>query len=251
MNVLEIEKRLYYTIKKSLDSGLEKKDYYYWRDMLSMLYGKDYMYNSPNYIIINAIEELLKLINDSGILFKISKENVNYVVENSILLPLVLTNNNGKNVKLSFKNSYMFNCPFHDDTNPSFSVTDIKNLGHCFGCDKTVNVVSYLKSVENLSYTEAIELLSYIYLIDLRTHNKKLEDLSHKYQDTIKGYEYLELLKQGYDRLKRKNLLNDDIDEMFQKRFSIIDRIKNGIYDQNFVYKENPKRVKLTLEQIK
>lgn len=251
MNIGEIEKKLYYTIKKSLNIGLEKKDYYYWRDMLSHLYGEDIKYNSPNYIMINAIEELLGLINDSGIMHKYNSENIKYIVDNSYLLPLVLTNNDNKQVKVAFQNSYMFICPFHDDKTPSFSVTDYKNLGHCFGCDKTVNVISYIREIEKLSYTETIELLSYIFMFDIKQNNKNLEKLSQKYKNTILSEEYKRLLKIGYDRLVKKNMLDEDMENMYQKRFNMIDRVRNNKYDSNFEYKENPKTLKLTLEQIK
>lgn len=251
MDILKIEKELYYTIKKSLDSGLEKKDYYYWRDVLNYLYGEDIKYNSPNYIIINAIEQLLELINESGIMHKFSKENIDYILNNSYILPLVITNNKNNKIKPCFENSYLFTCQFHNDNKPSFSVTDYKNLAHCFGCGKSVNVISYLKQIENLTFTEAIELLSYIYLIDLKENNLKLKSIAEKYKETIKSERYMELLHIGYNRLISKRGDSEEIYNMYQKRYDMIDRIKNNSYDQNFVYHQNPKTIKLTLDQIK
>lgn len=252
MNILKIEKELYQAIKKSLDSGLEKKDYYYWRNILNYLYGEDIKYNSPEHIVIDAIEQLLGLINESGIMHKFSKETIDYIVSNSYLLPLVMANSDGEIPKLCFDNSYLFTCQFHNDNRPSFSITDYKNLGHCFGCGKSVNVVSYLKQIEHLTFTETIELLSNVYMFDIRRANSRFYNLSKKYKNIILSDGYKNLLEIGYNRLVRKGVLSmDEIDDMYKGRYEMIDRVRNNSYDSNFIYQENPKTVKLELSQIK
>lgn len=252
MNIFKIEKELYQAIKKSLDGGLEKKDYYYWRNILDYLYAEDIKYNSPEHIVIDAIEQLLGLINESGIMHKFSKENIDYIISNSYLLPLVMANSNGENPKLCFDNSYLFVCQFHDDKNPSFSVTDYKNLGHCFGCGKSVNVISYLRQTEHLTFTEAIELLANIYMFDLKRASSRFYEMSQKYKNVILSDEYKKLLEVGHDRLIKKDLLSmEEIANMYKERFEMINRVKNNIYDSDFIYKENPKTVKLELSQIK
>ena len=252
MNISRIEKELFQTIKKALEYGLEKKDYYYWRAILNYLYSDNIKYNSPEHIVIDAIEQLLGLINESGIMHRFSKENIDYIVENSYLLPLVMTNNNYEKIKLDFANSYIFKCQFHNDKKPSFSVTDYKNLAHCFGCGKSVNVISYLKQIEHLTFTESIELLANIYMFDIKNYGHKFKELSEKYKDTILSAEYKQLLEKGYNRLMKKNDLSiEEIDNLYKKRFEMIDRVRNNTYDSNFIYKENPKTIKLTLSQIK
>ena len=251
MTIIEIEKKLCYTINKAVTIGLEKKDYYYWRNVLTYLNEYNTKYDSVYQIIIPAVEQLLELINKSGIMHKLSMENIQYIVSNSFLLPLVLANNESKNVKLSNDNSYMFTCQFHNDKKPSFGVTDNKNIAHCFGCNISVNVVSYLRRIENLSFPEAIELLSHIYMFDLKNNSKKLKKISEKYKNIIISDEYLELLKQGQERLIFRKGNNKEIENMYNKRFAMIERIKTNTYDPNFIYIEPPKTLKLTLDQIK
>ena len=51
-------------------------------------------------------------------------------------------------------------CPFHSEKTPSFSVSQDKQIYHCFGCGKGGGVLSFLMEVENLTYPEAIRLLA-------------------------------------------------------------------------------------------
>lgn len=47
-------------------------------------------------------------------------------------------------------------CPFHDDKSPSFSVTEDKQLYHCFGCGAGGDVVDFLTRLNNHSFSEVI-----------------------------------------------------------------------------------------------
>ena len=51
-------------------------------------------------------------------------------------------------------------CPFHDDKSPSFSVTEDKQLYHCFGCGEGGDVISFLTKITNQSFSEAVEDLA-------------------------------------------------------------------------------------------
>jgi DNA primase len=53
-------------------------------------------------------------------------------------------------------------CPFpdHNEKSPSFSVSEGKQLYHCFGCKKAGNVITFLKSYNGFSFVEAIEYLA-------------------------------------------------------------------------------------------
>ena len=253
MEIKDYERKLVYTLNKGLNYGLEVKDYYFWYDMLKILYENNTHYNSEYQIIIEAVEQLLKIINDSGILYKYSKKNVSYIKENALLLPLVLANNSDEKVKMFVDNSYMFTCPFHFDKKPSFSVTDMVNLAHCFGhnCGKSVNALSYIKEYEKISYTDSLEILAYIFLFDIKKNNPKFESLVLKYQKTILSDRYKAFLEMGYNRYIKRGSMNEEIDKMYQKRYQMIERIRNKEYDPDFVYEENSHIMKLTLVQIK
>ena len=53
-------------------------------------------------------------------------------------------------------------CPFpdHAEKTPSFSVSENKQLYHCFGCKKSGNVITFLETFNGFSFVESIEFLA-------------------------------------------------------------------------------------------
>ncbi|GAA3613759.1 DNA primase [Secundilactobacillus similis DSM 23365 = JCM 2765] len=47
-------------------------------------------------------------------------------------------------------------CPFHEERTPSFSVSEDKQIFHCFSCGRGGNVFKFLMELENLSFQEAV-----------------------------------------------------------------------------------------------
>lgn len=62
-------------------------------------------------------------------------------------------------LKKSGKN-FMGLCPFHADNKPSFTVSEEKQIFHCFGCGQGGNVFSFLMQYNNLSFPEAVGFLA-------------------------------------------------------------------------------------------
>lgn len=58
-------------------------------------------------------------------------------------------------LKKQGKNLFGF-CPFHEERTPSFSVTEEKQIYHCFSCGRGGNVYSFLMEVDGLSFPEAV-----------------------------------------------------------------------------------------------
>ncbi len=56
-------------------------------------------------------------------------------------------------------NKFMALCPFHEDKNPSLSVDPLKNVWHCFGCQKGGSSIDFVMEKEGLSFKEAVDLL--------------------------------------------------------------------------------------------
>jgi DNA primase len=56
----------------------------------------------------------------------------------------------------------MGRCPFpsHVERTASFSVSDSKQVYHCFGCGKSGNVFSFLRDYQGMSFPEAVEFLA-------------------------------------------------------------------------------------------
>ena len=60
-------------------------------------------------------------------------------------------------------------CPFHADKKPSFTVSEEKQIFHCFGCGQGGNVFSFLVQYNNLSFPEAVGFLARKYGIEIPT----------------------------------------------------------------------------------
>ena len=56
--------------------------------------------------------------------------------------------------------NFMGVCPFHDDNNPSMSVSRDKKIFKCFSCGATGTVFKFVMDFENISFPEAIAKLA-------------------------------------------------------------------------------------------
>lgn len=56
----------------------------------------------------------------------------------------------------------MGRCPFpdHAEKTPSFSVSESKQVYHCFGCGKSGNIFSFLRDYQGMGFPEAVEYLA-------------------------------------------------------------------------------------------
>lgn len=51
-------------------------------------------------------------------------------------------------------------CPFHHEKTPSFSVSEAKQIFHCFGCGKGGGAISFVMEIENLTFPDAVRKLA-------------------------------------------------------------------------------------------
>lgn len=56
--------------------------------------------------------------------------------------------------------NYFGLCPFHGEKTPSFSVSQDKQIFHCFGCGEGGNLFSFLMKMEGYSFPEAVKELA-------------------------------------------------------------------------------------------
>jgi DNA primase len=63
--------------------------------------------------------------------------------------------------------NYLGLCPFHGEKEPSFTVSDEKQIFHCFGCGASGSVFDFLMRSRNLSFAEAVKELANRYSIPL------------------------------------------------------------------------------------
>ncbi len=85
---------------------------------------------------------------DNGLIEEI-KANVDIV---EIISQYVALKRKGRN--------YFGLCPFHNEKSPSFSVSETKQIFHCFGCGVGGDAIGFLKRIENIEFKDAIEILA-------------------------------------------------------------------------------------------
>ncbi len=85
---------------------------------------------------------------DNGLIEEI-KANTDIV---DVISQYVVLKRHGRN--------YFGLCPFHNEKSPSFSVSETKQIFHCFGCGVGGDVIGFVKKIENIDFKEAVEMLA-------------------------------------------------------------------------------------------
>ena len=121
--------------------------------------------------------------------------------------------------------NYFGVCPFHDDNNPSMSVSAEKQIYKCFSCGAAGNVFTFVKEYENISFMEAVSILGEKCGIKVDYHKGK-KSIDNKNTSLYQIYElanklyqnnmYNKEAKEARDYLKQRNL-----DEKVIREFEI------------------------------
>lgn len=115
-------------------------------------------------------------------------------------------------------------CPFHDDSNPSMSVSREKQIYTCFSCHATGNVYTFLMNYEHIEFREALKYLGERVGID--TGNIHIAKKSTKYDKIYEAYNFSlkyfqNNLSSNVGKGAKKYLLDRKIDETLIKEFEI------------------------------
>ena len=90
-------------------------------------------------------------------------------------------------------------CPFHNDKNPSLTISPLKGFYHCFSCGAHGTALGFLMEYENLNFVEAVESLASELGVEVPYENrsspiKKNDDLfllmdtiQKKFQNNLKN----------------------------------------------------------------
>lgn len=113
-------------------------------------------------------------------------------------------------------------CPFHDDSNPSMSVSKELQIYRCFSCGASGNVFTFLMEYEHISFREALEILANkagisISSVNIKKPTMKYDKLYEIYNISNKFYQNNLNSKLGLDAreyLKRRSL-NEDVIKSF------------------------------------
>ncbi|MHD0397593.1 DNA primase [Staphylococcus simulans] len=86
---------------------------------------------------------------------RIEQSVINEIKDKTDILDLV-----SEYVKLEKRGrNYIGLCPFHDEKTPSFTVSEDKQICHCFGCKKGGNVFQFTQEIEGISFVDAVKSL--------------------------------------------------------------------------------------------
>ena len=150
---------------------------------------------------------------------------MNHDLANEIRSKVDIVDIIGERIPLVAKGKNFFGvCPFHDDTNPSMSVSREKQIYTCFSCHATGNVFTFLMNYEHIDFKEALKYLGDKVGID--TGSVKVTKKSTKYDKLYDAYKlalkyYQNNLNSTAGKLAKKYLLNRKIDESIIKEFEI------------------------------
>ncbi|GFN34687.1 DNA primase [Tepidimicrobium xylanilyticum] len=120
--------------------------------------------------------------------------------------------------------NYVGLCPFHNEKTPSFTISESKQLFHCFGCGEGGDVISFIMKIENLSFVEAVRFIAEQEGIPIMEKNpidhklKLQKDLLYEINREAAKFYYLNLgqNREALEYLGRRNLNKDII-----KRFGL------------------------------
>jgi DNA primase len=59
-------------------------------------------------------------------------------------------------------------CPFHDERTPSFGIDPVQKVYHCFGCQASGEVFTFVQETEGVDFKQALELLAERYGVELQ-----------------------------------------------------------------------------------
>ena len=120
--------------------------------------------------------------------------------------------------------NYFGVCPFHDDTNPSMSVSREKQIYTCFSCHATGNVFTFLMNYEHKEFNQVLSDLAN--RVGITLSGFKTKKVSTKYDEWYKIYDLANkyyqnnlLSKEGEGA--REYLKNRSIDDDTIKEFEI------------------------------
>ncbi len=123
--------------------------------------------------------------------------------------------------------NYVAVCPFHDDHDPSMSISEDKQIYKCFVCGAGGNVFNFVKDFEKIQYNDAIlKVANYVsfpldekYLIAPRKIDPKLQSLYDVLNEYVKYSRYILNTEDASEA--KKYLYKRGLDDTVIQKFEI------------------------------
>ncbi|RYL11718.1 DNA primase [Staphylococcus sp. RIT622] len=125
---------------------------------------------------------------------RIDQSVINEIKDKTDILDLV-----SEYVKLEKRGrNYIGLCPFHDEKTPSFTVSEDKQICHCFGCKKGGNVFQFTQEIKDVPFVEAVKELGERVNIKVDVGQTQYNQQSQMASDDLKMIEMHELIRDYY-----------------------------------------------------
>jgi len=133
-------------------------------------------------------------------------------------------------------------CPFHDDTNPSMSVSPERKMFRCFVCGASGNEITFVRRYEHLNYFDALRKVAEINGYDnpqlekkavVKPVDSKKEPLLKCLKDLTLYYQYAlstDEGKEGLDYFEKRHL-----DDSMRQKYKLGYAFKDGKANCNFL----------------
>ncbi|MBF2335846.1 DNA primase [Staphylococcus epidermidis] len=122
--------------------------------------------------------------------------------------------------------NYIGLCPFHDEKTPSFTVSEDKQICHCFGCKKGGNVFQFTQEIKDVSFVEAVKDLGERVNIQVDIGQNQTNSSTKIASDELKMIEMHELIKDYYHYALMKTIEGEEALNYLHERGFTDDLIK-------------------------
>ncbi|MFT9456214.1 MAG: DNA primase [Liquorilactobacillus hordei] len=169
----------------------------------------------------------------------------------------------GQYVQLSKSGRNLFGlCPFHEEKTPSFSVTEEKQIFHCFSCHRGGNVFKFIMEIENISFPEAVLKVAELGNVEIDekimhdfdssdTESSNSRKLKKVHADATQLYHHIlvntQIGEEALDYLHERGL-NDDIINEFNLGYAPEKAILGAFFTERKVASEVLKKSGLFVE---
>ncbi len=127
----------------------------------------------------------------------------------------------GRDIDLVKRGSnYVGLCPFHEDSEPSYTVNREKKYSKCFACNTGGNVITYYQKRHNVSFKEALRVLAHEIGIELNQEVIEYKT-GHKINAAISNYYTLVMNLEQTGKIAREYLSRRNFDADIISKFNL------------------------------
>lgn len=119
--------------------------------------------------------------------------------------------------------NYLAICPFHNDTKPSLSISESKQIYKCFVCNHSGNAIKFIMDYKHINFLSALEELKKNFNLDIEISNQKENYESFRMYELNKLVSswFFNFLHNKENKYLIEYLNNRKIDDELIKKFQI------------------------------